>query len=469
MSSLVEELWDYTQKSGFNSYHMLYKGPHDPNKVLRGFLYATMNEVRFRYANEYATMALKIVDMDDADHFRKGLLRREVSGNISYEKHRDHSAHTLYNYLMGWYIYQHNDLIKINIAKHFQKRGLDRGLDSFANLWPFASLLHDVGYLFEGSISPLDSSIQDEQINIGVEVAQDYFSHRFWTKCGLDSVYYRDLLRKLSGVKEPLLSRRSIAELGDTLRGLGDLEKLRISAKDARDKKGCAAQGRDCLGEKNGLPGDAFDLWHRHFIYYDERSMAKRIDFARKVFESLMYEGREGNGLRLLDHGICSGLLILLYSTFYFRTYFGLKKTPPSDKNDKIAWKLFMKQVPKGVRYDSLWWWASVVSVTASVAIHSIQTMKWPSDFGRLKKLSVNEDPMGYLGILVDCIQEWDRSSVSHHEVIGGFLPLQGKDVDLSAKSGKVVIRYPDKAIAKKVKINLDNSLLGWDHVVSIK
>lgn len=110
---------------------------------------------------------LRIIDLADADHFRQGLLRREITGNMAYQRQRDHSAHTLNNYILGWYFFSNSIEVKKAISEHFAMRGIvgeERAREGFGNLWPFVSLLHDLGYLFEGSINALDNATQNEQI-----------------------------------------------------------------------------------------------------------------------------------------------------------------------------------------------------------------------------------------------------------------------------------------------------------------
>lgn len=288
----------------------------------------------------------------------------------------------------------------LTIKRHFQIRGLDSDEQDFANIWPFLSLLHDVGYLFEGKIDPLDSSTQSDQVKIGVEVVHDYFNHEYWMVCDIDSVFDRERIRQMSGVKEPYFSSRSMSEVADVLRSLGDLEKLREAIKIERSTNTNYPTGNpDYLNTFNGLPGDSFDLWFRHYDYYNLQPMKERILFIKNAFEYQISEGVNSSGLRLLDHGVTSGLLILLYSTHYFKMLFGLGNTPPSDLNDRIAWKKFKQEIPDNVGYHAMWWWTSILWATAASAIHNIQQMElsWPKHIGKYEKISVDEDPLCYL------------------------------------------------------------------------
>jgi hypothetical protein len=475
MKVLVQELWDQLNDLGDSTYYVL--GTLSTEHIKK-FLFATMDEVRLRYAASCTKSILKSSDIEDADHFRQGLLRREVTKDIAYNKQRDHSAHTLYNYLMGWYIAKNCPLIENKIKEQFKKRNWDEAGIYFINVWPFASLLHDVGYLFEGGLNPLSTDIQSKQVNIGAEVANDYFSHRFWIESGADSIYDRERLRVIADVREPDFSNHSLAGVADTLRSLGNLEHLRVAVRNERTIKGVEVPSEnDYINIKNGLPGDAFDLWQRHYEYFGFSSMAERIRSMRLIFESLIRDGLGNTGLRVLDHGVCSGLLLLLYSTFYFRMYFGLGDTPPSDENDRAIWTRFrnaslVNPPPPFVEgdYDSLWWWTGIVWGTAATALHNIQQLRdMGPQYGHIEKLTLDEDALVYMGILVDCIQEWDRYTVSRESVIAGLLPLQGADVKLSSEGGKIHIDYGDSDRAKKVEKALSGSLSDeWKEIIDI-
>ena len=47
------------------------------------------------------------------------------------------------------------------------------------------SLLHDIGYLFEGSVPDEGTAGVDEGIRFGAEYASSYFTNIFWKECKL--------------------------------------------------------------------------------------------------------------------------------------------------------------------------------------------------------------------------------------------------------------------------------------------
>lgn len=171
----------------------------------------------------------------------------------------------------------------------------------------------------------------------------------------------------------------SLAGVADSLRSLGDLERLRNAVIEERGIRKLTAKHLDFLGQQNGLPGDAFDLWQRHYEYFGLPSMAARLQTVRLIFDSFLREGI-GGGVRVLDHGVCSGLLLLLYSTFYFRVHFGLTPGSPLDVFDGAIVERFTDAAKVSPphpfpepSYEALWWWTGVVWATAATAIHNIQ------------------------------------------------------------------------------------------------
>src|ERR1700675_4340358 len=83
---------------------------------------ANMDEVCLFYAERYADAVLGMTEHDDAMYFRHGVLRRELSGDMDYEKQRDHASHTLNNYLFGWYLLCHSDRLADNMREHLERR-----------------------------------------------------------------------------------------------------------------------------------------------------------------------------------------------------------------------------------------------------------------------------------------------------------------------------------------------------------
>lgn len=185
-----------------------------------------------------------------------------------------------------------------------------------------------------------------------------------------------------------------------------------------------------------------------------------------------MSKGLPGQGIRLLDHGVVGGLILLQFATYFYKNYALMGRARPRGGDKEKIWVYFKEERPKITKltYDAYWWWYSILWGTAATAIHNIQQSFrfWPYNQEKIKPLSIEEDPLSYLGILVDLIQEWDRYTVDKRSILTGNLPFQGDDVNLSIKNGKIILNYKDKNKSNKVRLELDNSLADWDKIISV-
>jgi hypothetical protein len=226
-ANLPEELLRFAQKPGGLYFEFHLDVPENDNS-LEKFLNATLDEVRLYHADRYANLVLKLSDLEDGRHFRQGVLRREASRDIEYQKQRDHAAHTLHNYLLGWYMYEYSPSVRVNLEKAIKARfpWKDNSVAVFGNTWPYVSLLHDIGYLFEGGLEILSTEPNSERVRRGGEIVQEYFRHRFWAETPFAAAKERARARELIKIEEPDLSPFTITAVADSLRALGNLETL---------------------------------------------------------------------------------------------------------------------------------------------------------------------------------------------------------------------------------------------------
>jgi hypothetical protein len=445
------------------------------NEKVQKFLRCTMDEVRLHYARECSQHILKVADLDDLEMLREGVLKREASGTISFPGQRDHTAHTLNNWLLGWYFYTHCPLVRDSIGTSIGRRGWDENRFSnhefFGHVWQYVSLLHDVGYLFEGSVAALDSAGQSDQALVGIHVLDDYYNARLWIESNMASVHHQRNLFKELGFTPPDLRREtSIARIARALRNLtdlrGDITDLAgitsFVSQDCRRRPGSLA---DLADPKATLPGDAFDLWRAHYGQFGTSTSVNRITAVERAFEGFAHIGLPKLGIRILDHGVCSGLILLQISTLYYDLQAKLD-TAMSRKGPLSPALQVLADNDPVYDYDPAFWWTGIVWATAATAIHNVQQMSkpWFRNFDA-DLLSLEEDPLAFLGILVDCLQEWDRYFVF---ALPDRLPVQGADVLLGHEDGRIIINFAESERAAKVAGDLKKALAGWENVVSI-
>jgi hypothetical protein len=471
MPSLVETLKRYVfnPASQYCQYHQLRLA--DPKRHLLSFLNSRMDEIRLWHADQYSKIVLSQNELADIHCFRLGIIRREMSGKVSYSKHRDHSAHTLHNYLIGWYIFENSMRISDVFADHLQKRCI-------GSLWPLVGLMHDIGYIFEGGIDPIDPEGKNQNLVYGVDLLNEYFGHRFWDCFGLATNDIRETVKNFAGTRFPSFRECSLHTVSNELLTLGNNDLLREKIKAQRERLGHPPPARDFLSEPSGLASDIFGLWNRHYEYfYGPTGMTARIPKMRDFFIASSSEGEKPSGLRTLNHGISSGLIILQCLTLFHKFKLDIDKAAaslplnPEMREILISIANKLSEYGSDNRKDIWWWWTSIVWATAAVAFHDtlITMTEDPADPNAQPILRLEEDPLTYLGILVDCLQEWDRASVNRSSIIRGDIPIQSSDISLTSSGGKVIIGFRRGAHSGKVEKALNRTLHGWDQLVVLR
>lgn len=321
-------------------------------KDLADFLKATSDEVRLMKADDFSISILTIPDLRDAAYFRNAIMRKELSADLDYKKQRDHAAHTLYNYLVGWYIYENSTAIRTALNQQIERKifrlkytdKIDKTVYAFGIIWTYASLLHDIGYLLEGSLSNLSLEVEVTHVSKGAAIIHDYFNHFFWRHIDLDYRAARDIIKRLNLYVPDFKSIRSIAALSDNLCVLGDCEPIRTVLKEEflemveHDVENpCYGGLKHDLGPKfaknefnsicnneSFLDIDSFKLWELHYKFFHNYEAAKLFKQITEIYHNLVWEGHPTYNARTINHGTASGLLSLMFSTFFYQIYFGL-------------------------------------------------------------------------------------------------------------------------------------------------
>ncbi len=468
MKVVPAELTELVKQPEFSKYHDTC-GNKFAQDMAR-FLSATMDEVRLATSSRIALMVLDTMGIADSAVFREAVLRRELSGTIAYDKQRDHSSHTLYNYLLGWYFFINSPKLNGALRSEFAKRGVPQaslGLfrtnaDYFGSIWQYASLLHDVGYMFEGSLSRMSFDDSSKQAEIGAHVARQHFTRAIWLDYKMDIAAERTRLFESVGAKlcPPAFDRiGTLGDIADELRTIGHLDELFPHVCLELDKFGVTAKP-----DLKDFSEDGFQLWAHHYAQFGNSAMEKRIQSLRRVFNSMIDIGIPNVNVRVLDHGVCGGLLQLAASTYYYR----LRAAALGVADPRPA---VVQKILDGGPWSPAFWWTGIVWATAAVGLHNVQQIgaaakldpDWPG------KLSLSDDPLAYLGIMVDIIQEWNRYSI--FKALDRE-PIQGIEVELGVQRGKVVLCFKEPNAAdrsRKVIKELDVALEGWRDLLKVQ
>jgi len=475
MKDAPKELYAFASSAGsaFSKYHSAHAKSLGPwqefSALLQRFFAARMDVARTNCSRTIALKLLGITGYQDFVAFRDLVLEREESRKVSFDGQRDHSAHTVTNYLLGWYVREHSTVLAKALNDELTKRGagstrklpFDSTDSLFGFVWQYVSLLHDVGYMFEGAIGASDLTSANDFVQIGLRSVRSYFATTMWADYKIRSLSVR---------------RAFTSELGS---GFGppefstdmSLDEVRYALQDTGDTTKLVAQARNHIKRKYAPTSDTFTdtfaLWRHQYERFGLTSMTTRIDSLERIFEKLILHGLPDPKIRVLDHGVCSGLLQFLISNYYYRMQ-AAAQALPSPTPVVAEFKKF--------RWDPAFWWSGIAWATAACALHNIQCAdsamsldpRWPGPLG------LQEDPLAYLGVLVDVLQEWDRYPVRPRR---DKEPIQGHEVDLGHKRDRktnqdkvrVVFREPNgSARAAKVCKELDRSLKDWTAIVEV-
>ena len=195
---------------------------------------------------------------------------------------------------------------------------------------------------------------------------------------------------------------------------------------------------------------------------------------------------------RNLDHGVCSGLILLQALLFVRELFLGFQSTNKKEYSDfekaqtnpktskPVPYQMVSKETfdnirngivvePKRItiRYPNGEfkiddWFSKVCWATSSAAIHSLIQLpdyrkecqkhilineNLPEDKKENLKIDLKDDSLAFLGILVDKLQEWDRYKVRIRgaSAFTGEEPLQSTQIKLDHIGSKITMTYPAK------------------------
>lgn len=425
------------------------------------FLNARMDEVRIYWAIKSSERILSYVRAEDALGFQMNVLRREREGSISYKKQRDHTCHTVNNYLLGWYFFRNSDILQKCIFSAFSRRGIKQ--TSFMYMWMYVSLLHDIGYILEGAFDSDAVSPKNKSIQIGIRSLNDYFSKDFWEFYGFDGASRKLILA------DGLVSRRQFdrSNLINLARDLEQVGTLASVSQSVGLREIPLESGTTDFEHTSAC--NAFDIWAMNYRYFGNDKMSKAAFALREDFYKLAEVGFSGGNVRVLDHGVCSGLILLSFVSHFYSLHTGLSEKSNDPRWQRGGRKLVMENYwmrRRKANATGEWWWSALVWATAATAFHNRH-----HELKGIDKLHYQDDPITYLGILVDELQVWDR-----FRVFDGFmnrdrdiseLPTQSSEIFLGEKEGNITMSLPHREYSK-VRAALDRRLSNWSEILTL-
>lgn len=502
----------------WKTYDRMIKLGNDFSEVgaLGNFLFATNDEKRNELANNYSDFLLFRVDSREHNYFRIGVNRREVSGDISFTLHRDHQIHTLYNYLLGWAFYQNTGLKKYldRSISHVKQRTTslrnDSNKDFFGRMWHYVSLVHDIGYLFEGDLPGNSIEFNNVYLTMGANWVHNYFLHHFWADAAIDYISIRKILYKYLDINAIEFDQiNSMMALGDIITSLYNINEIKINI-----EKRNPGFFNKYYQDKNFNYWDAFKIWEIFYEnFFPDTNQLKRIRNLKKAYYDGMYKGNVSFGSRSIDHGVASGLLMLLSTSYFYSIYFNLQNIDSQNtynefKLNESTWRNWFNVFKEDGKYyidpersfkDEMmvferigdyildykyphydynpeWFFTGILWATSAAALHNLQEEIPSNYFNEIRpddpsgKLWIEDDPLAYLGILVDIIQSWDRFNVNRNPYFEKKIPLQSRDVMVRQDENRLVFLFKDNPrMAKSIKDDLNRALKDWNKFLVIE
>jgi hypothetical protein len=424
--------------------------------VVSRFLQTRTDVRRLAAAQEVAEVILRLHDHTEMILVRDIVAKQELRRTIKYGKQQDHTAHTVYLYLLGIWLYDNVPLIRSSIERYYfddepsqasTKAGAANqwfGLaDWFLSQWSFASLLHDVGYVFH-NLS--DDTVAD----------REHIDNLYSLETVLGQ-FRNDLSAAARDATAEAVGKWS-AQFGQVMRGTSVCGEYDYPAVIAQ--LSLAPWLRDFDPRLSGR--DIFNL-------LDPETLGLR-DYAYEVAS----EGYGGKG-RCVDHAVASGLLLFQYSSFW---YWLVKYIRQNNSID------IYNEVTGNYDYDESFVTTGLASACHAVGFHNIQPQT-KTAATIIPHITLKKDPITFLAILCDELQRWDRIPAGsilldqYREVANKT--IESDDVELSCWLGRsennaarespdfsALVKVRSDEVASSMRNNLKARLPGFREVVDI-
>lgn len=293
--------------------------------------------------------------------------------NIFYSNYRDHTTHSIRTFLIGLYLYEENEKIRLIIDESFKDINVPSDYsheDVFTITWILTSLCHDVGYIMENNEIETHSEAKKRVLEYINDVLQCPLSHTY------------QFSSSVSKEKENRFINENRIFIPKVV-SLKDIEEVEMFGK----LSSAAKRARLSVGDENGL-----------LQYY---SMAKQEEPTNK-------RGK------FRDHGITSALLLLKVWDSYRAYVEEIKKYNYRDYYKSI----YEKIESVSLKTSSL---APLVIIAAeSISLHNIDKDIWDKDSSYSHNIdldgftisfrdSKDAMPIAFLLRLCDELQMWDR------------------------------------------------------------
>ncbi|MEW4369531.1 hypothetical protein [Paenibacillus kandeliae] len=352
---------------------------------------------------------LEIMDFDDVIPLRSKVATLEIQRKINYKKQSDHTAHTLYLFLIGIWFYDNIDSLRNKIDSKIDSK---KPIKMFLFQWTFASLLHDVGYLF---YSFPDSS-NKEYWNFFDEM----LSSNFMTKQNknLNQVENKNFQDVSAKFEEKYMAIKHSSQ-DNAISLIEQLENIPwITELTSKNIKGL------------------------ELLYKDTENLPSLNEFAYRM-------AKQGyDGTPVVDHGVTGSLMLLKYTSAWYAI---VNSNEPNAFYSKFNYypAVFNKHIIPACR---------------AIAFHNLPEFKF----------SLNDEPLLFLSVMCDELQIWDRflSGSQHIDNWANINHCMAEDIETQLlitdqNQPKLKISI-DKMYGEKIKESLDKRVNDWTNYISL-
>ena len=383
--------------------------------AIESFLSATTDSVRLVRASKASSHILAEFDMSELEQLRATVQASELLRVIPYSRQTDHSAHTLYLFLLGIYLFFACRPLRAGIAT-FLKETKDPGplISRFLFQWAFVSLLHDIGYVFQGR--------SKNEIRAG----DRYFRAATITSLmGNASTYLKRAVRKdFSKIEiKPFEPIENAEDMLSTLRHMP-------------------------WGPRAGFADDAFETFYSAGPQDQQITSDDLEEYAYRVAST----GYDGFSEGTVDHAIASGLFLIRYSSLWYWLA----------AENGFDGEVF---APYRENYKS----RDIACACFATAAHNMI-----GAHAKPVKLEFEKNPIMYLGILCDELQKWDRFPAGERHLVdlSSFERHCTDSERITIEGGwdgeSVIVNIEEKELAAAITKTLQKRLDAFERFIKI-
>lgn len=415
-------------------------------EMLATFFHARSDIKRIIESEKVAEAILATMEYKEILSLRREVASLEIKRIIAYGKQNDHTAHTVYLFLLGVWMYDNVEEIREAINNKIKSNQKEK---MFVFQWVFSSLLHDIGYLYYETIDVKNDTwhLFSEKEKEELPAYQVY------------GTYYDKLFRDAfenqftdfswaTDAEENVQSKKALREIWQ------DFEtKYAIETRKARSPEDVLNKLSDMPWLNDLLPGKQNGL----AILENTNITKNLINFAYQIAT----EGyKKGSNDPRTDHAIASGLMLLQYTSIWYWLAAEVEKR----KSDDTQYASLFEKIFKAFKYPLGVFQNHVIPACQVAIYHNISDKE---------SITLEKEPLLYLAILCDELQVWDRFvSGSEHlnawENAETHCMAENVSADIDKDKKHVLFDFEYIRFKKKVVDTLNHRLIDWDKFVKI-